>query len=146
MKALWSGWKSASTITDSLPLILTGLNSGAGGAVRPDEVAAAAWPAGLAAGDAPGEAAAAGDAPGEAAAAGDEAGAAAGAVGLAASVGFAAAVGAAGAVVPPQAARIGSAAAARPIRSMLRRDRRPGIEPVGEPRLVSLTRHLLGEL
>ena len=32
MKTLWSGWKSASMMTDSLPLILTGLNSGAGGA------------------------------------------------------------------------------------------------------------------
>src|SRR5690348_18513083 len=79
MKTLWSGWKSASMITDSLPLILTGLKSGAGGAVRPEEVPAAVW-AGLAA------------SAGLAAAAGAvvAAGAAAGAAGLAASAGLAA--------------------------------------------------------
>src|SRR5215212_6864799 len=138
MKTLWSGWKTASMITDSLPLILTGLNSGAGGAVRPDEVPAAVW-AGLAA--SAGFAAAAG----AAVAAG---GAAAAAVGLAASAGFGASVGlaaAAGAVVAagaaacwlPHAARIGRAAIASPMRTITRRERR---RPITCPATMSSSR------
>src|SRR5215207_9570930 len=135
MKMLWSGWKSASMMTESLPLILTGLNSGAGGAVRPEEAAGAAWPAGL-----PASAGLA------AAGAVVAAGAAAGAAGLGASVGLAAAAGAAGAVVaagaagaavglagaagwPPHAARMGRAAMASPIRTAARRERRRPTNP-----------------
>src|SRR5262245_21502647 len=114
-------------MTESLPLILTGLNSGAGGAVRPEEDAGAAWAAGLAA------------SVGLAAAAGAvvAAGAAAGAAGFAASVGLAAAgavvaAGAAGADVGlagvsgwlPQAARIGRAATASPSRRAALLERR----------------------
>src|SRR4051812_26202148 len=139
MKTLWSGWKSASMMTDSLPLILTGLKSGAGGAVRPEEAAGAVW-AGL--GASAGFAAAAGAvvAAGAAAAA---------AVGFAASAGFGASVGfaaAAGAVVAagaagvadwPHAARIGRAAIARPIRTIARRDRRA---PITLPATMSSSR------
>src|SRR5829696_7729726 len=105
MKTLWSGWKSASMMTDSLPLILTGLNSGAGGAVRPDDVPAAVWAGLLSAGLAA--------AAGAVVAAGA---AAAGAAGFAASAGLGASVGlaaAAGAVVAAGAAGCWAPHAAR---------------------------------
>src|SRR5215217_6166998 len=119
MKMLWSGWKSASMITDSLPLILTGLNSGAGGAVRPDDVPAAVW-AGFAASAGLAGAAAAG--------------AAAVAAGFGASVGFAASTGLGGAAGAdgcwaPHAARTGNAAIASPMRTAERRDRRRPVSP-----------------
>src|SRR5829696_2708308 len=111
MKTLWSGWKSASMMTESLPLILTGLNSGAGGAVRPEEVPAAVWAGLLSAGLAA--------AAGAAVAAG--AAAAGASVGLAGAAG--AAVGFAGAAACwlPHAARMGRAAIASPIRTIMRR-------------------------
>src|SRR5215212_8352110 len=131
MKTLWSGWKSASMITDSLPLILTGLNSGAGGAVRPDDVPAAVWAgfaasAGLAGAAAAGAAVAAGAA---AVAAGFGA-----SVGLATSTGFGASAGWGGAAGAdgcwaPHAARTGNAAIASPMRTAERRDRRRPVSP-----------------
>src|SRR5215212_301276 len=125
MKMLWSGWKSASMITDSLPLILTGLNSGAGGAVRPDDVPAAVW-AGFAASAGLAGAAAAGAA---AVAAGFGA-----SVGLATSTGFGASAGLGGAAGAdgcwaPHAARTGNAAIASPMRTAERRDRRRPVSP-----------------
>src|SRR6188768_2027872 len=128
-------------MTDNLPLILTLLKVGAGGA--DDGLAAAAGAEPLA--PAAGEAAATGE-PAGWAAAGDEAGAAAAAVGAAgAAVGLASVAGFAGAAgwELPQAARIGKAAAAIPSRRSLRRERRPGIMPAAEGRFISLTRHLL---
>src|SRR5215203_1485046 len=110
-------------MTDSLPLILTLLKVGAGGAGRV-EPADAVLPLGAAP--------AAGVA------------AAAAAVGLGASVGLASAAGAgfegAAGCWLPQAARIGRAAAIAPSRKSLRREMRPGS---GEPIDISLTRHLL---
>jgi hypothetical protein len=139
-----------------LPLILTLLKVGAGGAAEGLAAAGAELPAVLAAGDADGEAPAAGDAAvaGEAPAAGEAAGeaadgeeaGAAAVVGFGASVGLAPAVGAAGVAVPPQAARIGSAAAAMPSRRSLRRDRRPGRSGAGGTVRGSLTRHLLEKM
>src|SRR3954470_279681 len=123
--------------TESLPLILTFWNVGAGGAVRPLDVPGAAA-AGFAAGEAP-----------AAAAAGDEAaaGAAGADVGFGASVGLAAGAGA----WLLQAARTGSAATPRPSRSIARRESRWLAEPpagtrdrVGSMRFFLALRRILG--